>query len=249
MRLLIAALLALAVSVGSSMAADLKILSAGAYKPAAQAIAAEYEKKTGNRVTIETDTAGGLGKRLAAGEYFDIAIMPPLVMGPYLGSRLDESSAKALARAGIGVAVKQGAAPPDLSTSDSFKQALLAARAIAYIDPAAGGSSGIYLAQLFDQMGIAQQLKPKSVLVKGGLVAEKVASGEADIGLQQMSELMGVPGVVAVGPLPLELQNYTLYSGAVSVGTGNRAAADALLLALADPGNVPLLRSKGLAEP
>ena len=114
MRLLITALLAFAVSAGSSMAADLKILSAGAYKPAAQVLAADFEKKTGNRVTIVTDTAGGLGKRLAAGEYFDIVVMPALVMGPYLGSRLDESSAKALARAGVGVAVKKGAAKPDL---------------------------------------------------------------------------------------------------------------------------------------
>ena len=249
MRLLITALLAFAVSAGSSMAADLKILSAGAYKPAAQVLAADFEKKTGNRVTIVTDTAGGLGKRLAAGEYFDIVVMPALVMGPYLGSRLDESSAKALARAGVGVAVKKGAAKPDLSTTESFKQALLSARAIAYIDPAAGGSSGIYLAQLFDQMGITQQLKAKSILVKGGLVAEVVASGQADIGMQQLSELMGQPGVDVAGPLPLFLQNYTLYSGAISTGTGNRAAADALLLALANPSDLHLLRRVGLSEP
>ena len=223
MRLLITALLAFAVSAGSSMAADLKILSAGAYKPAAQVLAADFEKKTGNRVTIVTDTAGGLGKRLAAGEYFDIVVMPALV--------------------------KKGAAKPDLSTTDSFKQALLSARAIAYIDPAAGGSSGIYLAQLFDQMGITQQLKAKSILVKGGLVAEVVASGQADIGMQQLSELMGQPGVDVAGPLPLFLQNYTLYSGAISTGTGNRAAADALLLALANPSDLHLLRRVGLSEP
>lgn len=249
MRILLAVLFAAVACAGGARAADLKVLSAGAYKRVALELAAEFEKKTGNKVTIENDTAGGLGKRVGAGEYFDIVIMPPLVMGPYLGNRLDESSAKALARAGIGVAVKQGAAAPDISTVDSWKQALLAARAVAYIDPASGGSSGIYLAQLFETMGIAQQLKAKSVLVKGGLVAEKIASGEADIGLQQMSELMGVPGAVLVGPIPLEVQNYTIYSGAVSVASRNRAAADALLLALADPRNLPLLKSKGLDGP
>ena len=122
-------------------------------------------------------------------------------------------------------------------------------KSIAYVDPASGGSSGIYLAQLFQQMGIAEQLKPKTLLVKGGLVAEKVASGEAEIALQQLSELMAVPGVVAVGPIPLDVQNYTIYSGAIAKATQNRAAADALMLALSDPQNLPILKKKGLTEP
>jgi len=211
--------------------------------------AVEREKRTGHKVTIDNDTAGGLSKRVAAGEYFDVVVMPPLGLGPFLGNKVVESSAKALARAGIGVAIKQGAAKPDISSVDAFKKALLAARAIAYIDPASGGSSGIYLAKLFEKMGIAEQLKPKSVLVKGGLVAEKVASGEAEIGLQQASELLSVPGAVLVGPIPLDVQNYTIYSGAVSTASRNRAAADELLLTLADPKNLPLLKKKGLDGP
>jgi molybdate transport system substrate-binding protein len=98
-------------------------------------------------------------------------------------------------------------------------------------------------------MGIAEQLKSKTVLVKGGLVAEKVASGEAEIGMQQASELLAVPGAVLVGPIPLDVQNYTIYSGAVSTASRNRAAADELLLALADPKNLPLLKKKGLDGP
>jgi len=230
-------------------AADLKLLTAGAFKPVALEIVPEFEKKTDHKVTIDNDTAGGLAKRVAAGEYFDVVVMPPLVMGPYLGSRLVESSAKALARSGIGVAVKQGAPLPDISTVDAWKQSLLAAASIAYVDPASGGSSGIYLADLFQKMGIAQQLKAKTVLVKGGLVAEKVSSGEAAIGMQQTSELVAVPGVVVVGPIPLQVQHYTIYSGAVSVASRNRAAADALLLALADAQNLPLLKKKGLDGP
>lgn len=248
MRALFSLLMLLA-GITSAAAADLKLLTAGAYKPAAQEIAAAFEKKTGHKVTIESDTAGGVSKRIAAGEYFDIAVIPPLVLGPYLGSRIDESSAKAVARVGIGVAVKQGAAKPDISTVDSWKQALLAARMIAYVDPESGGSSGIYLAHLFEKMGIAQQLKPRTLLVKGGLVAEKVASGEAEIGLQQVSELMAVPGVVLVGPIPLDVQYDTLYSAGISVAARNRAAADQLLLALADPENAKILHSKGLHAP
>ncbi len=248
MRALFSLLLLLA-GITPAAAADLKLLTAGAYKPAALEIVAAFEKKTGHKVTIENDTAGGVSRRVAAGEYFDLVVIPPLVLGPFLGNRIDESSAKAVARSGIGVAVKQGAAQPDLSTVDSWKQALLAARAIAYVDPASGGSSGIYLAHLFEKLGIAQQLKAKTVLVKGGLVAEKVANGEAEIGLQQTSELMAVPGVVVVGPIPLEVQHYTLYSAGISVATRSRAASDQLLLALADPGNLKILHSKGLEGP
>ena len=248
MRALLIVLFVLA-GIVPAEAADLKLLTAGAFKPVALEIVAEFEKRTGNKVTIDNDTAGGLSKRVAAGEYFDVVIMPPLVLGPFLGGKLDESSAKPLARAGIGVAVKEGAAKPNISSVDSFKKALLAARSIGYVDPASGGSSGIYLAKLFEKMGIADQLKPKTVLVKGGLVAEKVANGEAEIGMQQASELLAVPGAVLVGPIPLDVQNYTIYSGAVSTASRNRAAADALMLALADPKNLPLLKKKGLDGP
>jgi molybdate transport system substrate-binding protein len=248
MRVFLIVLLVLA-GIVPAEAADLKLLTAGAFKPVAVEIVAEFEKRTGNKVTIDNDTAGGLSKRVAAGEYFDVVIMPPLVLGPFLGGKLDESSAKPLARAGIGVAVKEGAAKPDLSSVESFKKALLAARSVGYVDPASGGSSGIYLAKLFEKLGIAEQLKPKTVLVKGGVVAEKVASGDAEIGLQQASELMVEPGAVFVGPIPLDLQNYTIYSGAVSTASRNRAAADALMLALADPKNLALLKKKGLDGP
>ena len=247
MRVLLVLLFALAA--GGASAADLKLLTAGAYKSAAMEIVADFEKKTGHKVAIDTGTAGALQKRVAGGEYFDVVVIPPIPMASLLGNRVDESSAKELARAGVGLAIKQGAPVPDISGVDGFKKALLAARAIAYIDPAAGGSSGIYLAQLFQQMGIADQLKSKSVLVQGGLVADRIVDGKADIALQQSSELMGVPGVQFVGPIPLMVQNYTIYSGGVSVASGNRAAADALLLALANPENGKILKSKGLDSP
>lgn len=234
---------------GSATAADLRLLTAGAFKPAALELVPEFEKRTGHKVTIENDTAGNLGKRVGAGEYFDVVVMPPLVLGPYLGSRIVESSAKALARAGIGVAIKQGAAVPDISTVDAFKKSLLAARAIAYTDPASGGSAGTYLAGLFEKMGIAADLKPKSVLVKGGLSAEKLLTGEAEIALQPSSELLAVPGAMLVGPIPLEVQHYIPYSGGVSTASRNSAAAEALLLTLADPKNLPILQKKGLDGP
>ncbi len=248
MRLLVLALLFL--SPGAVFAADLKILTAGAYKGAAAELSKKYEQKTGNKVTIENGTAGQIQKRVAEGEYFDIVVLPPLAMASLVGSRVDESSGKVLARVGIGVGVKAGTTPvPDISDVDAFKKSLLAAKAVAYIDPAAGGSSGIYLAKLFEKLDIADQMKAKTVLVSGGLVAERLLNGQADIALQQKSEILAVPGVTLVGPLPLEVQHFTAYSGGVSVGSRNRAAADALLLELADPNNLPAIKKFGLDEP
>jgi molybdate transport system substrate-binding protein len=244
--LLIALALIAATPVG---AADLKLLTAGAFKSVAQELVADFEKKTGHKVTIENDTAGGVARRVRDGEYVDVVVIPPGAMGPLLGTRLIESSAKALARVGIGVSVKEGAPKPDISTVDAFRQSLLTARAIAYTDPASGGTAGTYLANLFEKMGIAAELKPKTVLVKGGLAGEKLISGEADIAMQPASELLAVPGTVLVGPIPLEVQTYILYSGAVSTGARSQTDADALLRALWGPDKEAVLKKKGMELP
>src|SRR5262245_11506585 len=248
MRLLAIALLAVACTAPAS-AADLKLLTAGAFKSVAQELAADFEKKTGHKVTIENDTAGGVARRVREGEYVDVVVIPPGAMGPLLGKQLVESSAKPLARVGIGVSIKQGAPVPDISTVDAWKQSLLKARAITYTDPASGGTAGTYLANLFEKMGIAAELKPKTVLVKGGLAGEKLISGEADIAMQPASELLAVPGTVLVGPIPLEVQTYILYSGAVSTGARDQAAADALLRALWGPEKEAILKKKGMELP
>jgi molybdate transport system substrate-binding protein len=243
------AILGLLASAASAGAADLKLLTTTTYQPAVQALRPEFEKRTGHKVTVETDTASHLGERMEAGEPFDVVVMTARVLDPYLGSRVVASSVRAVARAGIGVAVRQGTPLPDIAGIGAFRNALLAARAIAYIDPASGASSGLYLDWLFERLGIADQIRAKAVLVPGGgPVTEKLMSGEADIGLQQRSELVDVPGIVLVGPIPLELQNYTLYSGGISVGSRNRAAAEALLQMLADPKNSALLKKLGLSE-
>jgi molybdate transport system substrate-binding protein len=248
MRVLLIVLFALAAIVPAS-AADLKLLTAGAFKSMALELVPEFEKKTGHKVTIENDTAGGLARRIVGGEYFDVVVMPPAPMASLLGSKLVESSAKPLARVGIGVAIKQGAPVPDISTVDAWKQSLLKARAIAYTDPASGGTAGTYLANLFEKIGIAAELKPKSVLVKGGLAAEKLISGEAEIAMQPSSELLAVPGAVLVGPIPLEVQTYIIYAGAVSAAARDQAVADALLAALHGPDKAALLKKKGMELP
>ena len=180
----------------TAQAADLKVLTAGAYKSVLVALAGDFEARSGHRLKIDNDTAGALQKRIAGGEPFDLVVLTPAgIEALALGGSVAGASARTLARVGIGVAVPAGAALPDISSVAAFQRALLAARAVATIDPASGGSSGIYLWQWFEKAGIAAQLRPKAVLVPGGLVAQRLLTGEADLAVHQISELLAVPGV------------------------------------------------------
>jgi molybdate transport system substrate-binding protein len=154
-----------------------------------------------------------------------------------------------LARVAIGVAVRKGTPLPDISSVAAFRATVMNARKVAYIDPAAGGSSGIYLDRLFEQWGIAPQVRAKAVLVPGGLVATRVVDGSADVAIHQISEILAVPEAVLVGPLPAEIQNYTVYAGALSAQTGEAAAARQLLAALRGTAAAEILKSRGMEAP
>lgn len=217
----------------SALAADIKVLTAGAFKPVVVAVAPEFERQTGHRLVVDNDTAGALTRRIAGGEHFDLAVLTESAIGQLArDGKLAPGASAPLGRVGIGVAVKRGAPLPDIGSVAAFQRTLLGARTVAYIDPAAGGSSGVYLAHLFDKLGIAAQIKAKSVLVPGGLVAQRVVSGEADIAVHQISEILAVPDAVLVGPIPAEIQNYTVYAGGVSADAGDPATAKALLAML-----------------
>jgi len=159
------------------------------------------------------------------------------------GSRVD------VAKVGIGVAVKAGAPLPDIATVEAFRRTLLAARSVAYIDPKAGGSSGIYFDGLLDRLGIAGEVRPKARLKQGGYVADLVASGEAEVAVHQISEIVPVKGVVLVGPLPAEVQNFTTYTAAIGADAKDAAAAKALVDRLAGPAAGPILKTKGMEKP
>ena len=236
-------------------AADIKVLTAGAYKPVILALQADFEAQTGHRLKIENDTTGALQRRVSGGEAFDVLVITPGALaqlvqaGKVVDGSKNEGATRSLARVAIGVAVKSGAALPDISTVGTFQNALLAARAVAYIDPVAGGSSGIYLSQLFEKWGMAERIKAKAVLVPGGLVAQRVVNGQADIAIHQISEILAVPGATLVGPIPAEIQNYTVYAGGVSMAAAEPAAARALLDLLAGPAAATVLKSKGMEAP
>jgi molybdate transport system substrate-binding protein len=231
-------------------AAEIKVLSAGAYKSVAVAVQPDFEKQTGHKLVIDNDTVGGLVKRIEGGEAFDVVIVSPGAVDDLIKKgKAVAGTRQTLARVGIGVMVKDGAAKPDIATVDAFKKAVLDAKTVAYIDPASGGSSGIYLASLFEKLGIANAMKPKAKLKQGGYVADLIVSGEAELGIHQISEILPVKGVTLVGPLPAEIQNYTTYAAGLGAGARDVAAAKALIEALAGSMAAPVLKSKGMEGP
>ncbi len=241
---------ALWLAASAAAAADIKVLTAGAYKPVLLALVPAFEQSTGHRVTVDNDTAGALQRRVGGGEAFDVLVITPAALEALAkNGYLLTGSAQRVARVAIGVAVKQGAPLPDISSVAAFQQSLLAARAVATIDPVAGGSSGIYLWKWFEQVGIAAQLKPRAVLVPGGLVAQRLLTGEADLAIHQISEILAVPGVTLVGPLPAEIQNHTVYAAAVSATARNAEAARSLVDWLVSGPARKVLLDKGMEAP
>jgi molybdate transport system substrate-binding protein len=231
-------------------AAEVKVLTAGAFKQVVVALVPEFERQTGHKVILDNDTAGALQKRIEGGEAFDVAFITPGVIDNLAKKgKIVEGSGVPLARVGVGVMVKAGAPKPDVSTVEAFKNALIAAKSVAYIDPASGGSSGIYIAGLLDKLGIADQIKPKAKLKKGGYVADLIKSGEAELGIHQISEIVPVKEVTLVGPLPGEIQNYTTYAAGLGTAAKDNEAAKALLKVFTGPAAADLLKSKGMEPP
>lgn len=245
MRLLFAAMM---LACGTAQA-DVTVLTTGAFKAVAAAVAAPFEAEAGQPVRITNDTAGGVLQMVRSGAAFDVVVLTAAALRTLAdeGKVVSESQV-ALARVGVGVAVRAGAAKPDISTAAAFRAALLAAPRVAIIDPAAGGTSGIYLMQLFDRLSIGPQMRAKLVLVPGGLTADRVADGTADMAVQQISEL-GVPGTQFVGPLPDEVQTYTTYSGAIGAAAKEPEQARAYLRALAGPEAGKVLAERGMMRP
>ena len=240
-----ASLAAASPSVGAQ---PLRVLTAGAFKPVVVELTEAFERESQQKLIVDNDTAGAILRRIRSGEPWDLVIAPPATLAALAkDDRIDSASLAPLARVAIGVAVRQGSPKPEIDTVEQFKAAVLAARSPAYIDPKAGGSSGIYLDGLFQRLGISEALRGKAVLVPGGLVAERLITGEADLAIHQISEILPVKGAELVGPLPSSIQNYTDYSAAIVRGSSMISSSQTLVALLRSERAAAIIALRGMA--
>jgi len=230
-----------------SAAADISVYTSGAAVAVQKTIAANFTTSTGHRILFTTGTLREIQNRLSGNEKPDVLVLPAPAMDA-LGQAgtLRSGSRINLARVGIGVAVREGAPLPDISSVDALRKTLLNARSIAHSDPEGGGFAGAQVVRMFAQLGIAEAVKPKVVLMyafTGGV--ENIAKAEAEIGLFNISEILPVKGVTLVGPLPPEVQSYITFAGALHVGGGSTDAATAYLRSLSDPGARDTWKTRG----
>jgi molybdate transport system substrate-binding protein len=237
----------LALGTVPSLSAEIRVFTSAASLEVQQVVADEFARATGHRVTLLPATVREIQSRLTGPDKPDIVVLPAPAMdalekaGTFRpGSRID------LARVGIGVAVRAGGQLPDISTADALRQTLLAARSIAHPDPLGGGFAGVQIVRVFERLGIADAVKPKVTLAfafTGGV--ERVANGEAEIGLFNISEILPVKGAALAGPLPPDLQSYIVFSAAVHAGSVAPEVAAAYLRALASAKSRAIWRAEG----
>jgi molybdate transport system substrate-binding protein len=251
MRRFIVAVIAAAVisiSCGAS-AAEMRVLITTAMKAAIDELGPGFEKASGHTLRITYGPSGALAKRIAGGEAVDLVILAGGIDDLVKQGKVVADSRRDVARVRIGVAVRKGAPKPGIGTVEAFKQTLLKAKSVAYVDPAAGGASGIYLAKVLERLGILKEVNAKARLARGGtedMVSAIVARGDAEIGLQQISEIMSVAGAELVGPLPDELQTVTVYTAGVPGTAKEATAARALIAFLTTPAAAAVYKTKGL---
>ena len=236
--------LALAFMPGPAAAAEVKALSGGAVQESVALLVQAFEKKTGHKVTVQYAPMGKLQQLLKAGDKAEVLVMTAAALDAAArdGAKIAGGRA-ALGRSMLGIGVKEGAPIPDISTPDAVKRLLLAARTIAYIDPAFG-TSGPHVAKMLEQMGIAEAMKPRTKTLQGGRVAELVARGEVDVAIHQIAEIVPVKGVKFVGPLPASINLISTYF--VATVEGASPAAKALAEFAVGPEGAKLVQDGGL---
>ncbi len=213
-------------------------------------LSSRFERETGHRLAVVLGPSLVLEKRVAEGEAADVAILTgPGARELAARGRIVAGSLADIARSSIGVAVPKGAPKPDLSSVEGFKRAMLAAKSVALSKPVGGGASGAHMAKVFERLGIAEAMRAKAKYGAGGaagLAGLVVLRGEADIGIQQMAELIAVAGIDVVGPLPAELQSVTTFTAGVPTGAGQPEAGRALIAFLTTPAAKSVIKAKGL---
>jgi molybdate transport system substrate-binding protein len=225
-------------------AAEIQVMSSLAIKEAYLELVPGFESQTKHKVVTSWVGMVDILKRIKGGESTDLIIGSAAALEDLVkAGKIVPASRTDLVKSGVGVAVRAGAPRPDIGSGEALKRALLKAKSIAY----SSGPSGVYLTGLFERWGIAEQLKPKITQTPPGVsVGGVVARGDAEIGFQQVSELLPVAGIDYIGPLPPDIQVITVFSGGVHVAAKQPAAAKELMKFLTSASAAPVIRKKGM---
>jgi molybdate transport system substrate-binding protein len=235
---------ALTMSHPAAHAAEITILTGQGVVSAVRDLAPAFERASGHKVVVSFELAPALMSKINSDAPADIVTHYPDAVDDLIKKGKVLAGTRAVfARAGIGVAVKAGEPKPDIGSTEAFKRAMLAAKSVAY---SRAGASGLYTAKLMERLGIADAMKPKTKLVEGVPVAEMVAKGEAEIGLQQINVILPVAGIDYVGPLPVELQDYVVFAAGVLAVSKEPEAARALVRFMSAPQAAPLISKSGM---
>jgi molybdate transport system substrate-binding protein len=224
--------------------AELRIFGSRVTKMIVEDVGPQFERTTGHRLVVLTDVAAVMKRRIEQGEAFDLAVLVNFQTDDLIkkGKLIADSRAD-LMKAGIGVAVRRGAPMPDIATVDAFKATLLKAKSITYLKE---GASTIYLDGLFKRLGIAEQLREKTVKPDTESVSEKVAAGEVELGIIVIPNILSVPGAQLVGPIPEEVQSYIVFTAGVATNSTNQQAARDLVAFLKSPAAISAIKAKGM---
>ena len=231
-----------------AVAAEIEVLATTALTGAMKDLVPQFEARSGHKVNAIFGPAAAITKRLAEGEAADVLIGTRAGLEAMVkAEKITAQSDAVVASSGIGVAVRSGAPKPDISTPEAFKQTLLNAKAISYSNPAFGGASGVHLAKVFEKLGIVEQMKVKTLFPpEAGLSGVFLIKGEADVAVQQFSELKEAGDVQIVGPLPGDLQAVTVFAAGVAAASKEREAAKAFVVYLRSPEAAAILKQRGL---
>jgi molybdate transport system substrate-binding protein len=233
-----------------SVPTEIKVLASTAMKTSMDMLMPQFEQASGHKTSFTYGPSARIAKQVADGDANDVTIVTDAGIDDLIKKgRIVTGSRADLARSAMALAVQKGAPRPDISTVEKFKQAMLAAKSLGMSNPVGGGASGAILAGIFDKLGIAEQMKPKLTYGPGGpagLIGNFLVRKEVEIGIQQMPELMAVPGIDIVGTLPFGNDTVSVFSAGVSTGATDAGAARALIQFLTTPAAKAVIKSKGM---
>jgi molybdate transport system substrate-binding protein len=228
-------------------AAEIRVFASVALTAALNELAPQYERTTGNKLSLGYSLVADIRKRVLDGEIADVIILSrPVMEELQKQDKIGRGSISDVAGIAVAVTTRAGAPKPDISSLDALKRSLLSAKSIVYADPSKGGLSGVYFARVLDRLGISDEIKPKTSLVPGDQSAEVVAKGEAEIGIAQTSEIIPVAGAQLVGPLPGDLNLVTVFSAGLGAGTKAPDAATSYVKFITGPLAATILKARGM---